>query len=42
VSISVTNNPTAQWIAGQVTNAFPWDEAARSERLLMEQLDCLD
>jgi hypothetical protein len=25
VSISVTNNPTAQWIAGQVTDAFPWD-----------------
>jgi len=29
VSISVTNNPTAQWIAGQVTDAFPWDEAPR-------------
>src|SRR5882672_4487743 len=27
VSISVTNNPTAEWIAGQVTDAFPWDEA---------------
>jgi len=27
VSISVTNNPTAAWIAGQVTDAFPWDEA---------------
>jgi hypothetical protein len=24
VSISVTNNPTAEWIAGQVTDAFPW------------------
>jgi hypothetical protein len=23
VSISVTNNPTAEWIAGQVTDAFP-------------------
>jgi hypothetical protein len=22
-----TANPTAQWIAGQVTGAFPWDEA---------------
>jgi hypothetical protein len=22
-----TNNPTANWIAGQLTNAFPWDEA---------------
>ncbi|HKN60060.1 MAG TPA: hypothetical protein VJW93_02705 [Candidatus Acidoferrales bacterium] len=29
VSISVTNNPTAEWIAGQVTDAFPWDETPR-------------
>jgi transposase InsO family protein len=29
VSISVTHNPTAEWIAGQVTDAFPWDEAPR-------------
>jgi transposase InsO family protein len=29
VNISVTNNPTAVWIAGQVTVAFPWDEAPR-------------
>jgi hypothetical protein len=29
VSISVTNNPTAEWIASQVTDAFPWDEAPR-------------
>jgi len=29
VSINVTNNPTAEWIAGQVTDAFPWDEAPR-------------
>jgi transposase InsO family protein len=27
VSVSVTSNPTAEWIAGQVTDAFPWDEA---------------
>jgi len=27
VRISVTANPTAEWIAGQVTEAFPWDEA---------------
>jgi transposase InsO family protein len=27
VSISVTNNPTANWIAGQLTDALPWDEA---------------
>jgi hypothetical protein len=24
VAISVTSNPTAEWIAGQVTDAFPW------------------
>ena len=29
VRISVTNNPTAEWIAGQVTDAFPWDKAPR-------------
>jgi transposase InsO family protein len=29
VTISVTTNPTADWIAGQVTDAFPWDEAPR-------------
>jgi hypothetical protein len=29
VSVRVTNNPTAEWIAGQVTDAFPWDEAPR-------------
>lgn len=29
MSISVTNNATAGWIAGQVTEAFPWDEAPR-------------
>jgi transposase InsO family protein len=27
VRISVTNKSTAEWIAGQVTDAFPWDEA---------------
>ena len=26
VAISVTTNPTAEWIAGQVTDALPWDE----------------
>jgi len=29
VSIRVTSNPTAEWIAGQVTDAFLWDEAPR-------------
>ncbi len=27
VWISVTGNPTAEWIARQLTEAFPWDEA---------------
>ena len=27
--IAVTSNPTAEWIAGQVTEAFPWSEAPR-------------
>jgi hypothetical protein len=27
VTISVISNPTAAWIADQVTDAFPWDEA---------------
>ena len=27
VRIGVTTNPTAEWIAGQLTEAFPWDEA---------------
>ncbi|MDI1343701.1 MAG: integrase core domain-containing protein [Pseudolabrys sp.] len=27
VWISVTTNPTAEWIARQITEAFPWDEA---------------
>jgi transposase InsO family protein len=26
---TVTTNPTAEWIAGQVTEAFPWDEAPK-------------
>jgi transposase InsO family protein len=29
VTISITSNPTAEWIAGQVMDAFPWDEAPR-------------
>ena len=29
VRIAVTTNPTAEWIAGQVTEAFPWDEAPK-------------
>jgi hypothetical protein len=26
---NVTTNPTAQWLAQQVVNAFPWDTAPR-------------
>ena len=25
----MTSNPSAEWIANQVTDAFPWDEAPR-------------
>ena len=27
--VAVTSNPTAEWIAGQVTEAFPWNEAPK-------------
>src|SRR5882724_2434040 len=27
ISLSVTDHPTAKWIAQQITEAFPWDEA---------------
>jgi transposase InsO family protein len=27
LSLTVTTNPTAEWIAHQTTEAFPWDEA---------------
>jgi Integrase core domain len=27
ISLSVTSHPTAEWIAHQITEAFPWDEA---------------
>src|SRR6202048_112602 len=29
VWINVTTNPTAEWIARQITEAFPWDQALR-------------
>ena len=29
IRIAVSSNPTAQWITGQVTEAYPWDEAPR-------------
>jgi transposase InsO family protein len=27
ISLTVTTNPTAEWIARQITDAFPWTEA---------------
>jgi hypothetical protein len=27
ISLSVTDHPTAEWVARQLTDAFPWDEA---------------
>ena len=29
IRINVTANPTAEWLARQITEAFPWDEAPR-------------
>jgi len=29
VRVGITSSPTAEWIPGQVTEAFPWDEAPR-------------
>ena len=29
VWVNVTTSPTAEWIAGQLTEAFPWNEASR-------------
>jgi hypothetical protein len=29
ISMSVTDHPTADWIAQQITEAFPWEEASR-------------
>ena len=29
ISLSVTAHPTADWIARQITDAFPWDEAPK-------------
>ena len=28
-ALNVTANPTAEWVARQITEAFPWDEAPR-------------
>jgi hypothetical protein len=29
ISLSVTDRPTAEWIARQITEAFPWDQSPR-------------
>ena len=38
VWINVTAHPTAEWIARQITEAFPWDEAPR---YLIRDRDCI-
>jgi transposase InsO family protein len=38
VWINVTTNPTAEWIARQMTEAFPWNEASR---YLLRDRDCI-
>ena len=38
VWINVTTNPTAEWIARQITEAFPWNEAPR---YLIRDRDCI-
>jgi transposase InsO family protein len=38
VWINVTTNPTAEWLACQITEAFPWDEAPR---YFIRDRDCI-
>ena len=38
VWINVTQNPTAEWVARQLTEAFPWDEAPG---YLIRDNDCI-
>jgi transposase InsO family protein len=38
VWINVTTNPTAEWLACQITEAFPWNEAPR---YLIRDRDCI-
>src|SRR6267142_1723384 len=38
VWINVTTHPTAEWIARQITEAFPWDEAPR---YMIRDRDCI-
>jgi transposase InsO family protein len=36
--INVTANPTAEWVARQITEAFPWNEAPR---YMIRDRDCI-
>ena len=38
VRISVTAHPTAEWVARQITEAFPWDAA---RRYMIRDRDCI-
>jgi transposase InsO family protein len=38
VHVNVTEHPTAQWVAQQVVEAFPWDEVPR---YLLRDRDCI-
>ena len=38
VWINVTAHPTAEWVARQITEAFPWDEAPR---YIIRDRDCI-
>lgn len=38
VWINVTTNPTAEWVARQITEAFPWNEAPR---YMIRDRDCI-
>src|ERR1700761_1638045 len=38
VWINVTPNPTAEWVARQITEAFPWNEAPR---YMIRDRDCI-
>jgi hypothetical protein len=38
VWISVTAHPTAEWVARQITEAFPWNEAPR---YMIRDRDCI-
>jgi hypothetical protein len=37
VWINITAHPTAEWVARQITEAFPWDEAPR---YMIRDRDC--